>query len=125
MAHRLEHITKNDLIRTPYGFSGHYNYYIDITEELSTVFGAGIVNKAYLNVLCSKKDFGDVFDVIQEKLQEVVNEWEKGVFRIDAMDVVIEFSSGKTIRIENSEWAAICVEQRTIKACDKKEGSCI
>lgn len=90
----------------------NYDYYMDVTEYMTNLFGADIVKQALVKVVDCMNEREDGTDTILEtaydNVRRVLNEIRRGDgLSLNCHGVMIEFVTGKAITIWSSEDGAL------------------
>lgn len=100
------------LLEAKASVAGNYNYYMDITEYASKLFGTGIVERALLEVVSCVNVAEDgaayITKVAAENVGDALRQIRKGTSLLyDDRDLIIKFTSGKVVRFCSAESSAV------------------
>ena len=100
------------LLEAKASVAGNDNYYMDITEYASKLFGTGIVERALLEVVSCVNVAEDgaayITKVAAENVGDALRQIRKGTSLLyDDRDLIIKFTSGKVVRFCSAESSAV------------------
>ena len=100
------------LLEAKASVAGNYNYYMDITEYASRLFGAGIVERALLEVVSCANVAEDgvayITKVATENVGDALRQIREGASLLYGdRDLITKFTSGKVVRFCSAESSAV------------------
>ena len=88
--------------------AGNYNYYMDITEYASKLFGTGIVERALLEVVSCANAAEDITKVAGKNVGDALRQICEGASLLYGdRDLIIKFTLGKVVCFCSAESSAV------------------